>query len=121
MNEYEALEALYTVRATTSSDAMSFVTMLFAYLAAAYVVGPNLSRFQVWTITILYTMFITMPINGVLAGLHDIGQMTQPFRDAPPARSDWVRYGYVAVLWLGWLVSLIFMYQTRRAARKATG
>ena len=110
MTEYEALEAIYTIRATTAADGMYFVSILSAYLVVAYVVGPELSRFQVITITILYSLFLTMPINGMYSGLGDLLLLEHPFR---PDRPEGAQYVIPGVMIVAWIASVLFMIQVR--------
>ena len=47
MSEYEIIDALISIRADVAQHSMNFITVLFAYIVAAYFVGSKLSRFQV--------------------------------------------------------------------------
>ena len=70
---YQALEALYAMRAVLAADAMNFFARFTAYLVACYLVGDKLTKFQIGAATVLYSVFSAGPIVGVyLANRHEV-------------------------------------------------
>jgi hypothetical protein len=64
MNEYEAAEVLNGVVANTFSAQAIFFTALSAYLAVAYAVGKQLTRYQVIFINVVFLLiFLNMSVN----------------------------------------------------------
>jgi hypothetical protein len=64
MNEYEAAEILNGVVANTLSAQAMFFTALSAYLAVAYSVGKQLSRYQVLFVNVLFILiFVNQSAN----------------------------------------------------------
>lgn len=57
MSTYEINELIYSGISTAFEIVAIFLTVLFAYFAVAYFVGKRLSRFQVTTITLVYSAF----------------------------------------------------------------
>ncbi len=105
MNEYEIIEATYAIRQTGATDVSSFFTVLSAYLVVAYLVGDKLSKFQVWSISGLYTVYLYFPIAAAQIAVSDLALL-----DALPPGAQYLRF----VLVLMWLVSIVFMIQKRR-------
>jgi hypothetical protein len=108
MNEYEIIEATYAIRQAGATDVSSFFTVLSAYLVVAYLVGDKLSKFQLWSITGLYTLYLYFPIAATHIAVADLAQL-----DAVPPGAEYLRF----VLVLMWLVSIVFMIQKRRESR----
>ena len=108
MNEYEVIEATYAIRQAGAADVTSFFTVLSAYLVVAYLVGDKLSKFQLWTISGLYTLYLYYPIAATQIDVVDLAQL-----DALPLGAQYLTF----VLVLMWLVSVVFMIQKRRESR----
>ena len=62
MTEYEVLDLVGTWKADTVSLATSFVSILFAYILAAYFAGTKLSRPQVVIVTALMLWHCSLTI-----------------------------------------------------------
>jgi len=64
MTEYEAAEVLNGVVANSLSAQAIFFTALSAYLAVAYTVGRQLTRYQVIFVNMVFLlMFLNMTVN----------------------------------------------------------
>ncbi len=64
MNEYEAAEVLNGIVGNALSAQAIFFTALSAYLAVAFTVGKQLTRYQVIFVNIVFIlMFINMTVN----------------------------------------------------------
>ena len=111
MNEYEMIEATYAIRQAGAADVTSFFTVLSAYLIVAYLVGDKLSRFQLWAISGLYTLYLYFPIVAAQFAVSDLALL-----GAAPPGAEFL----TAVLVLMWLVSIVFMIQKRRESRSTT-
>lgn len=57
MTEYELVDTAISYQDLATTHFMNFVTILFAYLVCAYLVGEKLTRLQVWLLNSLYTIF----------------------------------------------------------------
>ena len=68
LSKYELLDIFYVQRGALVDDVTIFMTILFSYIAASYLVGEKLDRAQVIVITGLYSAFALMNIFGVLQG-----------------------------------------------------
>ena len=62
MTEYEIIDAVSSLRSEGAQHVMNFVSVLFGFIIASYLVGARLSRFQVAVITILYVIWTPAPI-----------------------------------------------------------
>ena len=117
MDDYEAIQAMYAIREVLASDAMNFISIMSAYLAVAYVVGKRLSRFQVWSISCLYTVWVAAPATATYIALRDVGALNEKIAVGHLDANLMVQYPIVLPLLmsLSWLVSIVFMLQTRKA------
>ena len=113
MEEYQALEAMYAVRDVMASDAMNFFAIMSAYLIAAYAVGERLTTFQVWSISLLYTVYASFPLVGTYIAVTDLWGLE--------ARAPHGATNYFSLIpWvsaLGWATSIVFMIHARRNPR----
>lgn len=55
-----------------AGDAMNFFAIICTYLIVAYAVGARLTTFQVWSISILYTVYASFPLIGTYIAIADM-------------------------------------------------
>ena len=60
MSEAEAIEAMSDIAINVSTFFSIFVSLTFAYLTVAYLVGRELTRFQLFIINYLYVLCTTL-------------------------------------------------------------
>ena len=111
LTRFELWEIFYMAREAASSDITFLVTILSAYLAVAFIAAKRLSKFQLVSISVIYsgsyfyscvsfsTAYNTVfEIMGILTGL------------VVPA---WIN-GFYVILLITWVISILFMIQARR-------
>ena len=114
MEQYQILESLHVIRGVAAQDAMNFFTIVSAYLVVAYLAGAKLSTFQVWSISILYSLFCFGPIMAVVISLQDMSTLPYAIE-----HSSW----YNGVSWLPWVMvfawglSIVFMLNSRSTGK----
>lgn len=89
-----------------------YISLLFAYLALAYIEGKNLSRFQLMTISGVYSVaqgILGYTVFDILKNLNAINLVL--LEESYTAAT----YSYIAILVIAWIVSLVFMVQTRKS------
>ena len=111
---YQALETIYVIRGVGAQDAMNFFTLLSAYLVVAYLAASKLTTFQVWAISILYSVFSLGPILGFYLAVVDMNSIEHGAR-VPQVEIPWL---VPSVMFLGWGVSIYFMINARKIGRK---
>ena len=111
LSRYELLELFYTISGNVTNNITVLITALSAYLALAYIAGKDLSKFQVYTISVIYSAFVLFMIGGISRDSQTLSYITTVLFDID-ARADSVIL--TIVLLLGWLLSIVFMVQTRR-------
>ena len=58
--EFQGMISLFQTAISMMTDiVLQYMNILFAYMIAAYFIGPNLGRRQVWVLTTLYVLFQT--------------------------------------------------------------
>lgn len=127
MSPAEYLELISSVGTATATHVMNCVSLIFAYLAAAYLAGERISRFQVMAVSLVYSVFMIFPalsgLNAVrttfalISQFHvdhpDIATIYYPdFDSNGPAGRTWM-FVLGAVIFLSWLLSLVFMARVR--------
>ena len=113
MENLQTLDVMYAIRAVAAEDGMNFFTLLSAYLVVAYVVGSKLSTFQVWAISLLYTLFSTGPLTGFYLSALDAKSLNHIY-GAPQMDYPWL---VPTIMALGWVLSIAFMIDARRNPR----
>ena len=98
-----------------------FMTILFAFLAAAYFVGARMDRVQMWIFTVLYAVWQVWTIGsttvrGAVVGLafDRLYEVADADRPAIAASSEYLRGSMTFLLIMALLASLYFMWHVRR-------
>ncbi|MEM7543185.1 MAG: hypothetical protein AAF384_16600 [Pseudomonadota bacterium] len=123
MSEAEAIEALANISSVAGTYFSIFISLNFAYLTVAYLVGRALTRFQMIIITSIYLLssslmaFTTIIWSQAFMRIH--------------RREETVFTGLAGIESIGWLpamyvlfatvitASTYFMYDIRRRAKSA--
>ena len=97
-----------------------FLTLLFGYMTVAYVVGLRLTKFQVTAITLLYCVTETMLMLSVLGQTHSAEILVARYPDFnySPLQTTPFTLPSVVINIAAILMSLLFMFDIRRKARK---
>ena len=111
LSTFELLELRYLAREAVSIDITIFITLVFAYITVAYLVGKKLNRFETISVSTLYTLFAFFTISAA-ADETSVIAITQHLLFDEPLNGQ-VRVGFITMLFLIWLFSLFFMYHTK--------
>ena len=120
MTEFEYLELIIAARDSVGYHAMNYFTLLFGYLLAAYFVGHLLTRFQLISLTSLFTGISPFPCIASYQSAKEHATLTIEFysRFRPGvAMPSFITDGLLILpyfLTATWILSVIFMMQTRR-------
>jgi hypothetical protein len=127
----EYFELLGMAGDSAAAHTMNAVYIYFAYIVAIYLVGSDLSRFQCVALTVIYSIFLTLPVFSSLAQISLLTVHAQQFQAAYPelvkaysARRTIAPptyfYNVGVVVWVSaWLLSLVFMLSKRRSNHDA--
>ena len=127
MTEYEIIDAFISIRTEAAGHVMNFVSVLFAYIVAAYLVGSKMSPSQASMITILYVLWSPAPMMAVYDGtfaLRDLYINYQDVLSIELGASPLVTTAPMLVtggMIFGWLVSIVFMFQVRATSKRNVG
>lgn len=127
MTEYEILDLISTHRTEGGYHVMNFAAAMFGYVAAAYFVGKNLTRFQTISITFLFCLFLPGPMVASYDATRAISFLVNTYG----AEFESVRYSgstlaaiaptvVPSIILVGWIISIMFMWQTRKEIDGAT-
>ena len=115
MTEAESLELAATFTANASTNFTIFISFTFAFLATAYFVGKNLSRFQFFAASGMYAVAAGSAATSCVGWLQAFDAIMESKPTFPNLqRGVWV--GGMSVLFAaGLLVSLYFMWDVRKS------
>ena len=122
MTEAEAIEALSNIAINVTAFFSIFISITFAYLTVAYLVGRDLSRFQLTAINSLYVL-CTLLMGAATAGWNE-AWIKLHSREATVISDIWI---IDAIAWTEGLylmlasivfASIYFMYDIRKQNRK---
>ncbi len=120
MTEYELADLFTSLSAEAGRSTMDFVTVLFAYLVVAHLVGATLDRAYVAIVTVIYSIFAIWPILGTYQAGSMMYNITQAHQELSQTLGLSVDFnpGYVPFVVLGsaWILSLAYMYRVRKNA-----
>lgn len=113
MTNFELSQIGLTFNMSFQNQIAIFISILFAYIVAAYLVGSKLNKFQLWSITTIYSLFSVL----TLSALYNLG--TGIVHTTYLAQGEDITFtanSAVAICVLAWILSIIFMVQIRRSA-----
>jgi hypothetical protein len=110
-SSYELAELILGTLSTGIEQLTLFLTVLFAYFAVAYLVGKKLTKFQLYSITFVYSAFQLVAVVTFMS-LQQRLEVLLVFRDGETPIS-WVIPSSVCIV--GWLLSIVFMVHSRKS------
>jgi len=127
MSEFELTQLISGATESLKSDAMNFVTLVFAYVIAAHLAGAKLPRKVAVLLSATYSLFQLAPAGGVIfdarRSIAFAERLFAEFPDSPLPRPS---FGFafivllaVGPLLLGWLGSLYYMHGIVRSKSSA--
>lgn len=111
MTNYEMMDLQDGSSANLTQGYAIFISILFAYLAAAYFVGRKLSRFQVWTVTSIYSAFVILFLGGLFDNALHVARLNKFIYGVDYTIGVSLIF---VVLTASWIMSLIFMANARK-------
>ncbi|MGR8950446.1 MAG: hypothetical protein ACU84Q_20575 [Gammaproteobacteria bacterium] len=121
MSEAEYLEILILARDSLAYHAMNYFTLLFGYLITAYFVAERLSVFQLTSLTAFYAVLPPFPCAASFEAAREYSFLTAEYyaKFRPDmAIPSFAESGFLILPYIlagTWVVSVVFMFQTRRA------
>jgi hypothetical protein len=121
MSEFELLQLVASWSELTHLSEAAYLTLLFAYLAAAQLVGAKLSRAQLIIVTIIYSVAVLRTIAAHFAQIShlvDFGDQLSELGSVHTVQVPRFSPYMIVSLWvIGFGASLIYMYSCRRSHR----
>lgn len=125
MTEYELVDTFYSIAALSDQLMGSFITLLFAFLVASYLVSDKLDRRMTIVVITLYSfmafryVMLYYNVSGDVATLADVLMQ----RRIEPGSSlgwleiqdgiSWVNAGTTGAMFFGFVASIVFFFYTR--------
>ena len=116
MTEGEFYEFLNGHVAITGDTWASFITVFFAYIICAYLVGRKISPIQSIALTTAYTAYSLLQLVTVYFVLERIGEIGARHTEFYPQyeRAEYFAIGSVTLMAFVWLMSVIYMASENR-------
>ena len=130
MSEYELVDTFYTIGELSDQLIGSFVTLLFAFLVASYLVSSKLDRRMVMVVIALYSFmalrYVALFYN-VTGDIVTLAEMINALRLQPDSSLGWLEIaggmsmlliGTTIAMFLSFLASIYFFFYTRHHKNK---
>ena len=114
MSSYEMMALQDSSTANLTQGYAIFLSVLFAYLAVAYIVGDQLSKFQVWVVTGIYSAFILLFVGGLYDNALHVARLNKIIYDVDYTAGV---SAIIALLFASWVMSLVFMVNARSKSK----
>lgn len=123
MTPPEYIELIREAFNSTGAHAMNAISIIFAYIAASYLAGSKLTRFQFISVTVLYSIYLLFPaqtaVNSFRSSRALLTEFISSYPDIaqtyfPPAIIPVSSGMFAGTLVLGWGISIIFMLSVRK-------
>lgn len=115
MTEYEFQELLTGIGANTTDLTAVFISIFAAYMICAYTVGKKLNRFQLVAVTFTYSTFELFMVFLTYNNLVRMGAIVSSYYGSEDVTLSRFYLLGPGILILAWLISIIFMMQTRKS------
>ena len=111
MTHYEFLDYALGVGTNVSENAMSFVTVLFAYIVCAYLVGRKITILQSVGLTVVYSTFSLLTILGIFSTIEEFYKVSLQYQEYSEGhdRVKLYLYGGPGSLLVAWVLSIAYM------------
>jgi len=117
MTEYELADLVGTWKADTLANGTSFISILFAYVVAAYFAGAKLSRPQLMVITVLMVWHCSLNLLQMMINVQtmiDFHELMRPEWGEPAVRTGKITRWVIGAGCVGSiLAAFYFMWSVR--------
>lgn len=120
MEPFEFIQLVTITRDGVGGHVNNFITVLFAYLIMTYFVGEKLNGFQVWGLSIIYSVYEFFPAIATFQELQMLRALMSQFYEIHPAEASiYIPQGqaypipFAVIAFTSWLLSVGFMIQQR--------
>jgi predicted permease len=117
LSTFEIIEFLFLTRDAAATDLTTFMSVLFAFLVAAYIAGDKLTRFQLGTILFVYSLFMVITLQSLYIQLEQTFQAAYALSLDTPDNVVFTNDIFVGLLGLCWVLSIGFLIETRIKAK----
>jgi len=118
MTYYEYQDLFTGVSSQLNTLGATIFTLFIAFLVCAHFVGSKLGKFQVILITIAYSSYFLFTTYLFYGQLNRIQNISAEFFELESLPSLGFSLLVFPIYGLGWLLSVIYMYQVRRDSTK---
>ena len=110
MTEYEFLDFVTSSVDVITQNGFNFISIFFAYLACAYLVGSKLSRVQAIALTIAYTIYLLFIVMTVITTLGRVIGAAAANAPEMISRFEIMQIAGPSLLSFIWVISIIYMF-----------
>jgi hypothetical protein len=110
MTEYEFLDFVTSSVDVITQNGFNFISIFFAYLVCAYLVGSKLSRVQAIALTIAYTIYLSFIVMTIITTLERVIGVAAASAPEMIARFEIMQIAGPSLLSFIWIISIIYMF-----------
>ncbi|MFT7651936.1 MAG: hypothetical protein ACI9UU_001043 [Candidatus Azotimanducaceae bacterium] len=110
MTEYEFLDFVTTSVAVITQSGFDFISIFFAYLVCAYLVGSKISRVQAFALTIAYTIYLSFNVMTIVTTLERVIGAAKNTAPDMVARFEVMQLAGPSLLTFIWIISIVYMF-----------
>ena len=114
LSNFELLELTYLIRSDIYFNLSIFMTALFGYIAVAHIAAKSLSKFQLYSITGIYTLLIVVELIAMSSAVRAMGRVIEAQGNNP---LPIYQYALVGLFLVAWIISMIYMVEARKSAK----
>ena len=114
LSDFELLELTYLIRSDIYFNLSIFMTALFGYIAVAHIVAKSLSRFQLLSISSIYTLLITIELIAMNSAVRAMGRLLEAQGSNP---FPIYQYALIGLFIVAWVISIIYMIEARKGIK----
>ena len=110
-SKFELTEMYFWSQDLIALQMSLIMTVLFAYLALTYFAGRKLGKTEIVSVTVIYTVYYFYSLSAFTGNLRFGMMIADRLFNLD---SMWNVYAMPALITLGWAISILYMYRTRR-------
>jgi hypothetical protein len=120
MTEYEFLDFTNSSVSLIVQSGFNFISVFFAYIVCAYLVGSKISRIQAIALTTAYTIYLSFSVLTIVTA---IGRQLQAAIDYAPemiVRFQIMQIAGPSLLTFIWFISIVYMFSQNSITSQST-
>ena len=111
LSDFELLELTYLIRSDIYFNLSIFMTALFGYIVIAHIAARSLTKFQLLSISSIYTLLIAVELIAMNSAVRAMGRVLEAQGGNP---FPIYQFALVGLFLVAWIISIIYMIEARK-------